>query len=383
MSRTILAFLVISFLPFRMAVAQEILSPTEDARGQMLMEIVATLERDLEDLGRKRRQFNRQKEELEQHLALLQEHISRADSKLRESRKQIEKLLRSVVLMKEPDDLLLFFSTVRYHDLHIYRRGIKKITVALSRQLSLLVDQKKQMDRQKDSLLHKSETMGARRLALLAQIESVEKVARQTRTELTERTRKIAAIESLFMTADFTSPYVATGAAGHRTLDVAQPPEDLSGSRGREELQIPISPGKLIKGFEEMPKAPYGSAKMVRGWILLPFVQGKKRGTTDTAFVRAPFPGVAVFLGEVPGFGMTIVIDHGHGYHTVYSNLYKTHIVKGDFVGPSQTIGTVKTLASEGAELPYLYFELRHNRIAIDPKEWFLLRPLKPGERRI
>ncbi len=383
MSRATLALLAVLLLQFRPASAQEIVVPVDDARGQMLMEIIATLERDLEDLGRKRRKFNRQKEEMEQRLALLQEHISRADSKLKESRKQIEKLLRSVVLMKEPDDLLLFFSTMRYHDLHVYRRGIKKITVAISRQLSLLVERKKKMDRQKNSLLHKSEALNARRQALLAEIESVEKVARQTRTELTERTRKIAAIESLFMTGSFTSPYVATGAEGHRTLDVADPPEDLGLLRGREELQIPVSPGKLIKGFEEMPQAPYGTGKMVRGWILLPFVKGKKRGTTDTAFVRVPFPGVAVFLGEVPGFGMTIVIDHGHGFHTVYSNLYKTHVVEGDFVGRSQTIGTVKKLASDGAELPYLYFELRQNRIAIDPKDWFLLRPLKAGERRI
>jgi murein hydrolase activator len=383
MSRATLAIFALLLFQFSPVAAQEIAVPTDDARGQMLMEIIATLERDLEDLGRKRRKFNRQKEEMEQRLALLQEHISRADSKLKESRKQIEKLLRSVVLMKEPDDLLLFFSTMRYHDLHVYRRSIKKITVAISRQLALLVERKKKMDRQKGSLLHKSEGLNARRQALLAEIDSIEKVARQTRTELTERTRKIAAIESLFMTGGFTSPYVTTGAAGHRTLDVAQPPEDLGLLRGLEQLQIPVSPGKLIKGFEEMPKAPYGTGKMVRGWILLPFVKGKKRGTTDTAFVRVPFPGIIVFLGEVPGFGMTIVVDHGHGYHTVYSNLYKTHIVKGDFVGRTQTIGTVKTLASDGAELPYLYFELRQNRIAIDPKDWFLLRPLKAGERRI
>lgn len=383
MSRKALAFLLVMLFQINPATAQHTTIPIDDARGQMLMEIIATLERDLEDLGRKRRSFNRQKEEMEQRLALLQEHISRVDSKLRESRKQIEKLLRSVVLMKEPDDLLLFFSTMRYHDLHIYRRTIKKITIALSRRLSRLVERKKKMDRQKDSLLHKSEGLNARRQALLVEIESVEKVARQTRTELTERTRKIAAIESLFMTANFTSPYVATGPEGHRTLDVDEPPEDLGGMRGLEALQIPVSPGKLIKGFEEMPQAPYGTEKMVRGWLLLPFVKGKKRGTTDTAFVRSPFPGVVVFLGEVPGFGLTIVIDHGHGYHTVYSNLYKTHVIKADFVGRTQTIGTIKTLASDGAELPYLYFELRHNRIAIDPKEWFLLRPLKAGERRL
>lgn len=376
------AVLLLTSLATWPAAAQDPLRPIPvDSRGQMLMEIIDTLERDLEDLGRKRRAFNRQKEELEQQLALVQEHLTRADNKLRDSRRHIEKLLRSVVLMKEPDDLLLFFSTMRYHDLHVYRRSIKKITVALARQLTRLVERKKKLDRQKASLVHKSETLSARREALQAQIDGVEGVANKTRQELTERTRKIAAIESLFMTADFESPYVETGPAAHRVLALDNPPVDLGTLRRKEVLQIPVSPGKLVKGFEEMPQAPYGSEKMVRGWILLPFVKGKKKGTTDTAFVRAPHPGLVVFLGEVPGFGLTIVLDHGHGYHTVYSNLYQTHVVKADTIGREQTIGTIKAIPSDGADLPYLYFELRQNRIAIDPKGWFLLRPLKAGER--
>ncbi len=233
-----------------------------DARGRMLMEIIDTLERDLEELGRKRREFNRQKETLEQQLALLQEQISRADRKLKESKKQIEKLLRSVVLMKEPDDLLLYFSTMRYHDLHVYRRAIRKITLSLSRKLSGLVETKKTLDRQKAALLHQAETFQSRRDALLAEIEKVEKVATRTRTELTERTRKIAAIESLFMTADFDSPYVEAGPGG---AGVGPVPGDLGEHRRKADLQIPVSPGKLIKGFEEMPEAPYGTEKMVRG----------------------------------------------------------------------------------------------------------------------
>ncbi len=382
MSRLVLGLCLCFALSSVVYSQEELLRPVPaDSRGQMLMEIIDTLERDLEELSRKRRVFNRQKDELEQQLALLQEHISRAENELRDSRRHIEKLLRSVVLMKEPDDLLLFFSTMRYHDLHIYRRTIKKITVALSHQLTRLAARKKKLDRQKASLLHKSQSLSSRRDALLAQITGVEEVARETRHELTERSRKIAAIESLFMTADFTSPYVETGPGAHKVLEVHEPPADLGTMRNQEALQLPVSPGKLVKGFEEMPNAPYGTEKMVRGWILLPFVKGKKKGTTDTAFARAPHPGVVVFLGEVPGFGLTIILDHGHGYHTVYSNLYQTHVVKGDFAALDQTLGTIRVLASEGGDLPYLYFEFRQNRIAVYPKHWFLLRPLKPGER--
>ena len=127
--------------------AQEARAPY-DGKGRMLLEIIDTLERDLESFGRKRRGFNRKKESLENELARLQERILTVDRKLKKSKQHIEKLLRSVVLMKEPDDLLLFFSTKRYHDLHVYKRSIRKITEKLSTQLTGLVARKKALSRQ-------------------------------------------------------------------------------------------------------------------------------------------------------------------------------------------------------------------------------------------
>jgi len=353
--------------------------PILDARGKMLMEIIDTLERDLEQLSRKRREFLRRKDQLESQLARLQERSLTVERQLGDSSRQIEKLLRSMVQMKEPDDLLLFFSTMEYHDLHVYKRVIREITVGLSQRLGEMVGEKKALDRRRHALRRKAETLDASRKTLLEEIEAVELVARRTRTELTERTKKIAAIESLFMTTEFQSPYLNSGAGEHQTGPGPEP-EDLGIHLRKRELRIPVSPGQLIKNFEELPQEPYGTEKMVRGWLLVPFVKGKKKGAQGTAFVRVPHPGAVVFVGEIPGFGLTLVVDHGHGYHTVYSNLFRVHVIKGDALTRDQTIATIKS-HDPPKVLPYLYFELRRQRIAVDPKPWFRLRPLEPEER--
>jgi len=374
---TALVVLVCLCLPGRMA-AQE--DRPSDFRGKMLMEIIDTLERDLERLGRKRRELARRKGNLEQQLATIQERTSTVNRALADSKIQIEKLLRSMALMKQPDDLLLFFSTMQYHDLHVYNRTIRKVTVELSNKLTSMVEEKKELDRRLGEYRREAETLMSRRKTLEVEITSVEHVAHRARSELAERTKKIAAIESLFMTGGFDSPFVDPSPGTNPAFPDGEPEESLATFRGKKQLQIPVSPGRLVKNFEELPEPPYGTEKMVRGWLLVPFTAGKKKGATDTAFVRTPFEGAVVFVGEVPGFGLTIIIDNGHGFHTVYSNLFKIHVIKGDTVERNQTIGTIKSHGS-ARELPYLYFEIRQKRIAVNPKPWFRLRPISPSEQ--
>jgi murein hydrolase activator len=81
------------------------------------------------------------------------------------------------------------------------------------------------------------------------------------------------------------------------------------------------------------------------------------------------------FLGHIPGFGMTLILDHEDDYHTVYGNLYKALVSLGEAVDEKQTLGIVKALKTGDA--PYLYFEVREKRLAVDPRPWFLLRALK------
>ncbi len=355
--------------------------PVLDGKGRMLLEVVNTLERDLEQLARKRRALTRRRETLEAKLAGVQEQLSLAGRKLDTTAAQIEKILRSMVRMKEPDDLFLLFSTMKYHDLHVYRRQIRLITANLAQRLASLVQEKKQLDRKEGAMTRELEALNSRREALLQEIDELQAVTTRKKRELAERISKIAAIESLFMTAGGEALDGSAGDAGEKAAEMLATADNLAELRGKKQLQIPISPGRVIKGFEKLPEDPYGTEKMVRGWILVPFVKGKKKQATDTAYVRVPSDGVVVFMGEVPGFGLTIIVDHGHEYHTVYANIRQTLVLKGDPVARGHPIATVKS-DRPGKELPYLYFEFREHRIAQNPKPWFKLRPITPNERK-
>lgn len=80
------------------------------------------------------------------------------------------------------------------------------------------------------------------------------------------------------------------------------------------------------------------------------------------------FEGKVVFEGELTGYGLCLVIDHGDHYYTVYTNLDDVEVTVGDAV----TSGDLIAQAGHTGffKEPGLYFELRHFSEPEDPKHW-------------
>jgi murein hydrolase activator len=103
-------------------------------------------------------------------------------------------------------------------------------------------------------------------------------------------------------------------------------------------------------------------------------------GDADTRSVRIAAPeGTAVraiaygrvaYAGWLPYYGLVLILDHGSGYLTVYGHNEALYKQVGDWVRAGETIATVGT--SGGQPKPILYFQIRHNDHALDPKRWCL-----------
>ena len=82
--------------------------------------------------------------------------------------------------------------------------------------------------------------------------------------------------------------------------------------------------------------------------------------------VYAPGGGTVEFVGRRGGYGLTLEIDHGFGYKTLYAHLSKIHvkrgqkIERGDLVADTGNSGRLSTG-------PHLHYEIRHNGIALNP----------------
>ena len=88
-----------------------------------------------------------------------------------------------------------------------------------------------------------------------------------------------------------------------------------------------------------------------------------------TTVVKAAESGTVKSIKNDPRYGLTIVIDHGDGYQSVYANLLTSEfVVEGENVEKGQSIGTVgNTAVFEIADEPHLHFEILKDSVQVDP----------------
>ena len=78
-------------------------------------------------------------------------------------------------------------------------------------------------------------------------------------------------------------------------------------------------------------------------------------------------------VGNVGTYGLTVAVEHGNGYWSLYMQLQTAAVKQGDKVVRGQTVGTVGGGNSDYG--PHLHFEIRgENQIALDPTAWLRRR---------
>lgn len=89
--------------------------------------------------------------------------------------------------------------------------------------------------------------------------------------------------------------------------------------------------------------------------------------------VKAVEAGKARLVGQFGTYGLTVVVEHGNGYYSVYSHLESAAVKLGAAISKGGIIGTVGGQNSDYG--PHLHFEIRgENQIALDPATWLRRR---------
>ncbi len=132
--------------------------------------------------------------------------------------------------------------------------------------------------------------------------------------------------------------------------------KDFAANRGR--LPMPITGGYVISGkFGQYNVAGLNGVRLDNKGI---DITGK-RG----AQARSVFNGEVTGLVQISGMWV-IIVRHG-SYISLYSNIAKPAVRKGQKVTTRQTLGTVATDASGNASL---HFQLRKEKVKLNPEQW-------------
>jgi len=124
-------------------------------------------------------------------------------------------------------------------------------------------------------------------------------------------------------------------------------------------LGAPVKSVRVTSGYGKRNDPFTGKPKQHRG---IDFAG--KIGTE----LMAVAPGRVVSAGERVGYGLTVEIDHGLGFTTLYAHLSRVTVARGDWVRPGTVVGLG---GSSGRSTgPHLHYEIRYKGNPFNPSNF-------------
>lgn len=130
-------------------------------------------------------------------------------------------------------------------------------------------------------------------------------------------------------------------------------------TNNKGKLPWPVKKGVVVKqyGKQQHPQLPNVTT----------FNSGVEIATESNAKARAVFNGVVLEIQQLKGANKAIYIQHGN-YISIYNNMAKILVKKGDKVTIKQDLGTVFTNPRTGKTI--LKFLIYKNTIRMNPEDW-------------
>jgi murein DD-endopeptidase MepM/ murein hydrolase activator NlpD len=119
----------------------------------------------------------------------------------------------------------------------------------------------------------------------------------------------------------------------------------------------------------------YGIITSPFGWRNSPFIPGARtyhKGMDIACPTGTPVhvtqAGRVIIAGWTDAYGITVMVDHGNGWTTIYGHNSKLKVKVGQYVDQGQTISlSGSTGPSTG---PHIHYEIRHNGVPVNPAKY-------------
>ena len=197
---------------------------------------------------------------------------------------------------------------------------------------------------------------GARQQVLYTLSEQIRQQRKEIDTLVRDEKRLTRLIERLAKLAAAKPKPTTSAKPGQNVEKVAD--ASLAGldfNRLRGKLALPV-PGEILHKFGQSRD---GGGPAWKG-VFIRARQGQD--------VRAVGSGKVAFADWLRGFGNLLIVDHGDGYLSLYSNNESLYKQPGEPVRAGDVVAAVG--ATGGQDEPGLYFELRHQGKPFDPLAW-------------
>ena len=322
---------------------------------------------------------NEQANLLTRRISLNERNIGKQRNELKALKKDYTKMIQKSYAAKSLQNRLMFlfssenflqaYKRVQY--LKQYASYRRKQGIAIGDKTQLLQKLNKTLIEEKTkkiSLVEDNraiqEQLSKERKEQEALIKTLRRKEKSLNTQISKKEKQTTAInkeiDRLIREAILASNKAA-GKKGNKTFELTPEARLISANfqanKGR--LPWPLEKGVVTQRFGRQPHAVVKTTTIQSNGVTI--------ATEPSSQVRTVFEGVVMSVVTFRGSNPSVLIRHGN-YISVYKNLGKLYVKKGDKVQAKQTIGEVFTNKQTGKT--QLQFSIFRNVNALDPKGW-------------
>ena len=322
---------------------------------------------------------NEQANLLTRRISLNERNIGKQRNELKALKKDYTKMIQKSYAAKSLQNRLMFlfssenflqaYKRVQY--LKQYASYRRKQGIAIGDKTQLLQKLNKTLIEEKTkkiSLVEDNraiqEQLSKERKEQEALIKTLRRKEKSLNTQISKKEKQTTAInkeiDRLIREAILASNKAA-GKKGNKTFELTPEARLISANfqanKGR--LPWPLEKGVVIQRFGRQPHAVVKTTTIQSNGVTL--------ATEPSSQVRAVFEGIVMSVVTFKGSNPSVLIRHGN-YISVYKNLGKLYVKKGDKVQSKQIIGEVFTNKQTGKT--QLQFSIFNNVNVLDPKGW-------------
>jgi murein hydrolase activator len=322
------------------------------------------IRRDRELTRRYLGELQSQDDALRSDLAERQVDLLGKESEARDATERLRRGIRYYYRVRHVAGPELLFSSRSFSELFaraqflarlVYRERVELLALADERQR--LSEAATVLEQRRQGVEQLSEEKKRQEQYLLRQGVEAQAQMREVRDERADREKRVKELEE-------------SQAAIRKMIERLERDRANVSKRG----QTPTVAGNLAPQRRKLPWPTKGTVIGEFGMEVNPKygTQVPSNGIDIAAEVGAPIiaiqAGVVEFVDWLPGYGRTVILNHGSGYYTLYAHASEVSVRRGESVQAGQTIARVGD--TDSIKGPCLHFELRQGASALNPREW-------------
>ncbi len=319
-------------------------------------ESLATLfviNRNIRDIAKKRAQLNEKMLNQESRVRAAAQEVQELETRSERHKADLNKRMRQLYQGRKQDSFHWIFSAKSPVEFERNHRFLTRVIDAGHKQLKQYMVQLKE-------LRHKREHLKSLVAGLVRMQNDVQAQERQLTVQMREKSKHVAELKK--MKAGKMNELKDLRADAETRVDYAF--FERKGS-----LRSPVE-AKLAREYGTYVDPQFRFKIMHKGMFF---------ASSAGANVVSIYDGTVALAGPLPGYGKTVIVDHGDNYYSVYAFASQLKVKEGAKIKEGDTVaiaGGISPLFGPG-----LYFEIRHFTDAIDPRSWIKEPVIKTANR--